>query len=275
MTALLPGPQAPNPPSSQAALWGSDGHKLACEVAWRHLSADAKSMVQQLRANDSSPTFSESCTWADEVRDNRPETYNYHFINIPRGQSGMSMQRDCGDPAKRCAPWAIKHYAQILADSKKSTVERGEALKFLGHFVGDLHQPLHAGRPDDLGGNRVYVSFFGDAGTPDRKLNLHSVWDSRILRRANMAWPQSADDLVKSITTQEVSAWSNSDVIGWANESYRIDEEFVYTAVTNGDLGQDYYDRALSISKRRIQQAGIRLAHLLNEAARGRTSFTF
>ena len=259
---------------SSTHVWGGDGHRLVCEIAFRHLAPEGKMLVSQLRATES-VTFAESCTWADEVRDQRPETYNYHFINIPPGQSGMNMTRDCGDPAKRCAPWAIKHYAIILADANKSTLERGEALKFLSHFVGDLHQPLHAGRPAELGGNRVYVLFFGDRGTEGRQINLHSVWDGRILGRANLRWPHSADQLIAEITTPDVSSWANSDVVAWTNESYRIDEDFVYSIPNGGDIQQTYYDRALSISRRRIQQAGIRLAHVINEAARGRTNFTF
>ncbi len=254
-------------------VWGGDGHRLVCEIAWRHLTPEARTLISRLRAGEPG-TFSETCTWADEVRDERPETYNYHFINIPAGQSGMSLGRDCGDPAKRCAPWAIQHYGRILADSTRPAVVRKEALKFLSHFVGDLHQPLHAGRPGDLGGNRVYVSFFGDPGTAERRMQLHSIWDSGILRRARITWPASGNDLASGITTADVSAWSNADVAGWTNESYRIDEEFVYSLSSGANVGEAYYSRALQIARQRIQQAGIRLAHLLNEAARGRASYT-
>jgi hypothetical protein len=256
------------------SLWGGDGHRLVCEVAWRHLTPEARRLVNGLRAGESG-TFAESCTWADEVRDQRPATYHYHFINIPPGTRGMSMQRDCGDPAKRCAPWAIKYYAVILADSAKGRGQRLEALKFLGHFVGDIHQPLHAGRPGDLGGNQIMVSFFGDRGTRERPMQLHSVWDNGILRRAGMRWPTALQELVAGISTADVAAWSNADVVGWTNESYRIDEDFAYSVAGGSEVGQQYYARALPIVRQRIRQAGIRLAHLLNEAARGRTSFNF
>jgi hypothetical protein len=256
------------------SAWGGDGHRLVCEITWRHLTPEARALVQRLR-NGENGTFAESCTWADEVRGERPETYSYHFINIPTGTSGMHAGRDCGDPAKRCAPWAIKHYAVILADNARPPSARLEALKFLGHFVGDLHQPLHAGRPEDLGGNRIMVSFFGDRGTAEHPMQLHSVWDSGVLRRARLRWPDSAGDLMAGISTADVAAWTNSDVVSWTNESYRIAEEFVYTATDGSNVADAYYLRALPIAKQRIRQAGIRLAHLLNEAARGRTSFNF
>jgi hypothetical protein len=254
-------------------MWGSDGHRLVCEIAWRHLTPEARSLVTRLRGRERG-RFAESCTWADEVRDQRPETYHYHFINIPAGKAGMDMRRDCGDPAKRCAPWAIQHYGRIVADASKPLAARGEALKWLGHFVGDVHQPLHAGRPQDRGGNEIHVSFFGDAGDRDDRMQLHSIWDNGVLRRANLRWPASADELIAGISTVDVSAWSNSDVVGWTNESYRLDEEFVYSVRDGGDVANAYYSRALPIARRRIQQGGIRLAHLLNEAARGRSNIT-
>jgi hypothetical protein len=264
----LNSPDAPN-----LSLWGGDGHRLICEIAWQHLTPEAKRLATQLRHGESG-TFSESCTWADEVRDARPETYNYHFINIPARQRGMSLARDCAGP-KYCAPWAIKHYTTILADTTQSRLARSEALKFVGHFVGDLHQPLHAGRPEDRGGNDVKVSFFGDAGSAERRLNLHGIWDSGILRRAAIRWPGSANELLAGITSSDVAAWANADVVAWTNESYRIAQEFVYTAGPGSDIAEPYYQRALQIAQHRMQQGGIRLAFLLNEAARGRTSFTF
>ena len=260
--------------ASVPPVWSADGHKLVCEIAWRHLTAEAQAMVQQLRQGERG-TFAESCTWADDVRPDRPETSAYHFVNIPAGSAGVDLARDCSDPRTRCVVWAIKRYAELLARPGGTAQERLEALKFLSHFVGDLHQPLHAGRLADLGGNRVRVSFFGDAGDPRSPMQLHRVWDNSILRRAQLGWPQSADGLIAGLTTIAVLAWANSDVVAWTNESYRISEELVYSVADGGEVGESYYARALPVVKLRIQQAGIRLAHLLNEAARGRSAFNY
>ena len=254
--------------------WSADGHRIACEIAWRHLTPEARSMVQQLRQGETG-SFAESCTWADDVRDQRPETSAYHFVNIPAGTSGVSLQRDCGDARARCVVWAIKNYAGILANPGGSPLQRQEALKFLSHFVGDLHQPLHAGRLADLGGNRLYVSFFGDAGQERNRMQLHRVWDTSILRRAGLTFPGAVDGLADEISPVEVSAWVTSDVLAWTNESYKIDEEFVYSVSSGAQIGDAYYNRAVPIVRQRLKQAGIRLAHVLNEAARGRTSFAF
>jgi len=269
MTSLAP--SAPTLP----AFWGGDGHKLICEIAWSYLTPDARTLIQTVRQSDPPGSFAETCTWADEVRNARPETSAYHFINIPSNAAGVDLDRDCGDVAKRCAPWAIKHYTVILANRSASATERLEALKFLSHFVGDLHQPLHAGRLADLGGNTVRVGFFGDRGSERSAMNLHRIWDSMLPARAGLTYPASAQSLIASITAQNVAHWSNADVLGWTNESYQVAEGFVYSVPNGGDVGQAYFDEAVPIVKLRMQQAGVRLAFVLNEAARGRAVFSY
>lgn len=257
----------------ETSAWSGDAHRLICDIAWQHMTPAAKRFATQLRSNETG-TFAESCTWADDVVRRRRETYAYHFVNIPRGRSGIVIARDCKAP-QRCVTWAIKHYHTILADPRQPSAVRTEALKFLSHFVGDVHQPLHAAYASDRGGNRVYVSFFGDDGTAQRPMQLHAVWDSRILNRGHVRWPKAVNNLVDDITSAEIKSWSNWDVIGWTNESFLIAEDFAYSARSGSNIAEPYYNRALQIAKQRVQQAGIRLAFLVNEAARGRTNFNF
>lgn len=248
---------------------------MVCGVAWQRLSPQAHMMVGKLLGSDDEKTFAEACLWADQVRNARPETYSYHFINIPAGMSGVDMARDCGDVAKRCAPWAIAHYATILTTPSAADSSRANALKFIMHFVGDLHQPLHAGRPGDRGGNSVAVDFFGNAGNAERPNNLHSVWDSQILKRGNRKWPESSTWLASEISADEAQAWSSLDVIGWTNESYRVCEDYVYGKLPADHKIRDFYYRpALGYAEVQIQKAGVRLAFLLNQAAVGAVNIT-
>ncbi|HUP88052.1 MAG TPA: S1/P1 nuclease [Longimicrobiales bacterium] len=256
---------------SSARAWGGDGHRIVCGIAWLRLTPEARTMVSRLLGNDEDKTFADACVWADEVRGQRPETSAYHYVNIPAGVAGMDLARDCGDPAKRCAPWAIVEYARILRAANSSEDARRDALRFIMHFVGDLHQPLHAGRPGDLGGNTVIVEFFGNAGTADRKLNLHSVWDSQILRRAGKVWPASSLVLNNEVTPEDVAEWQVFDPVGWANDSYRICEDFVYGRLpSNHKIYNSYYRPGLGYAEVQLQRAGVRLAFLLNELASGR-----
>ena len=158
--------------------WSAAGHEVICEIAWMRLGDDARAMVRDVAGLESRADFAESCVWADRVRrTTHRHTASYHYVNIPPDRSGFDMERDCSHPERRCVTWAVRRYAEVLHDRTASRETRGEALKFLAHFVGDIHQPLHAGYADDLGGNRVAVNFFGDAR------NLHSVWDGAIVAR--------------------------------------------------------------------------------------------
>jgi len=258
---LLPAP---------AHAWGGAGHRIVCGIAWARLTPQAHTMVAHLLGSNDEKTFADACVWADSIRSERPETSAYHWINIPAGMGGMDMARDCGDVAARCAPWAIAHFAAVLTDRGTTDATRSDALKFVMHFVGDLHQPLHAGRPEDRGGNGVTVDFFGDVGTAERANNLHSVWDSQILRRANRTWPASSQWLVSELAPDEAQAWETLDVVGWTNESYRLCEDYVYGRLNPDHRIRDlYYRPALGIVEVRLQQAGVRLAYLLNMAAAG------
>jgi hypothetical protein len=253
---------------SPARAWGNEGHRIVCEIAWRRLTPAARTFVRDIREGDSSPTFAQSCTWADGVRKTtHKHTRPYHFINIPAGVSNPDMARDCADTAKRCSPWAIQHYAEILADPSRERRERREALKFVGHFVGDLHQPLHAGRPGDEGGNKISVDFFGES------LSLHSVWDSGILRRGGIGMSDAAT-LEDEITDAQASAWSTTDLLAWTDESYDHCENTAYVLPAQNRIRSDYFTPALRISREQLQKAGVRLAFLINEAAAGTLKFS-
>lgn len=252
---------------SSAFGWGKEGHRIVCEVAFQNLSDEARSAVLDLR-NDQYPTFSDSCLWADAVRKTTHKyTYDYHFINIPESLQNVDVSDYCSAP-KRCAPWAIRHYAKTFSDMSKSPKKRREAMRFLGHFVGDVHQPLHAGYPEDLGGNFIKVRYLNKP----YKLKLHGIWDTTILDDAGMEWPYTGEELSESFGAQS-SHWKDFDTEGWTVESYRIAEEYAYRTKKNGNkirsnwkLKLSYAERALPIVEEQLAKAGFRLAHLLNAA---------
>jgi hypothetical protein len=228
-------------------------------------------MINTIRAADpdSSPNFQDSCNWPDRVRATYAYANPYHYINIPSGTSGVDMDRDCGDQEKRCAPWAIANYANILADPRSSPIHKAEALKFLGHFVGDLHQPLHAGRPGDLGGNLIRVDFYGRRGRNGDSLNLHAVWDVSIGERGGLRWPDSAAALNAEITAREADQWAKSTVLDWTNESFRASEDFVYRLPEDRRIDDAYFRDGLSLTRAAMKRAGVRLAMILNRIAAG------
>jgi hypothetical protein len=137
-----------------------------------------------------------------------------------------------------------------------------------------LHQPLHVSYADDLGGNQTRVSFFGDAGRPERPRDLHSVWDTRILTRAGAQWQPWAVRLDQAIVAEDAAKWGTLDVVAWANESFAVTTSFVYGRLpADRRIDDEYYTPALRHAETQLQKAGVRLAHVLNRVAANTLSF--
>ena len=163
-----------------AGAWGGDGHRIVAELAGRQLSVPAKAEVDRLLALESGATMASVSTWADESRS--PSTSAWHYVNLPRDGSAActyDADRSCIDG--HCVVDAMERQAAVLS-SKAPDAARLKALKYLIHFVADVHQPLHGGFADDRGGNQFQVQAFGK-GT-----NLHALWDSGLIDQ----WPGGA-----------------------------------------------------------------------------------
>ena len=271
---------APGMPASgetASAMWAYNGHHIICEIAFQRLTDEARAMVFAVRAADpnASPTFYQSCVWPDVARraDHRA-TYEYHFMNVVEsGANEIVMERDCAN--YDCVQLAVVRYASYLAtdpgDSEGMKVRRANALKFVGHFVGDLHQPLHTGYAYDRGGNGTAAQFFDEDPS-----NLHGIWDRAIPERMGYYEdpPVTARRLSSEITASQAVEWEDFDVVGWSRESYEVVKSLVYDVPPDGKRGDDYYQRAAPIVERRMKQAGVRLAFLRNNAAAGTLHFS-
>jgi hypothetical protein len=182
-----------------------------------------------------------------------------HYANVQKGAPGYDAQRD--RPAGGDVVSAIQEYKAILADKDKPDAERLEALRFLAHFVGDIHQPLHVGHKEDKGGNDLQVRFF------DRGTNLYAVWDTGIIQRGGKEWEQLARELNGRLTTEDAKKRTEQmQPDAWAQESYRIVLAQVYAGVSPGaKLSQSYVDEKLPLVEQQLSIAGLRLAAVLNE----------
>ena len=193
--------------------WGRDGHFIVGDIATRLLSDAARKAASELLPGES---FSDVAVWADDVR--RTEAYRYtapyHYVNLEPGSESFDLERDC--PSNGCVVQAILDYSAVLRDGEASKSKKQEALKFIVHFVGDIHQPLHVSPRGDRGGNDIQVRILGGSA------NLHSVWDSRLIATLDKPWKQLADQLYEQIDADEKSSWAGVDPIVWANESYHL-----------------------------------------------------
>ena len=164
-----------------AFAWGSEGHRIVAEIAEQYLEPTTARQVRDLLALENETTLAEVSTWADHIRGRRRDTARWHYVDIPirppaGTPAGYDASRDC--PRGDCVVAAIERFTDTLRDKSASPGDRLEALKFVVHFVADVHQPLHCADNGDCGGNDVRVSFLG------QHMTLHAVWDSGILAPA-------------------------------------------------------------------------------------------
>jgi hypothetical protein len=159
--------------------------------------------------------------------------------------------------------WALDYFYQELQKPDNSKQARREALMFFVHFVGDVHQPLHVGAYDDAGGNRVAVNWYNS----QRKHNLHRVWDG-LLTHSKLSAKEYAKTFEKSSKAQRTE-WQHSTFADWANESLILNENIYDFGVGEDQkimpLGRWYHEKNEPIAKKRLHQAGVRLAFYLNQ----------
>ena len=231
--------------------WGRTGHSTIGLIAAKHLDEKARAGVSVLLGGE---TLADVASWADDNRGR--STASWHFINVELGLSFDDFKRQVA--AKEDVYTALQRQEAILADDKACAADRATALKYIVHFVGDIHQPMHVSRAEDKGGNTIQVRYDGQ-GT-----NLHSLWDTKMLEHARLSAEQLAKNLDKA-TPQQVARWQSEPQINWAWESYQVSSQLYGEIEKNGtNIDEAYYQAHLPVVEDRIEKAGIRLAGLLN-----------
>jgi nuclease S1 len=298
---------------ASARAWGCEGHQVVALLAEKHLTPHALAMSKKILAEvPIDPALSRYCkeggidaladasTWPDDMRGLRPETAPWHYVDIPLGTTRRDVEKFC-DPKEGCVTRAITEELATLRSVDADPKERADALRFLIHFVGDLHQPLHAATNNDQGGNCVPVAFFDalpqlrNPRTESYAPNLHGVWDTDILERATTGKTvdQVASDLDHSFQKQ-MARWQKgpANIDAWTWESYQLavktvygklpvriaaetpqpvatcaDDDHISTRMLKLDerLTDPYQNMAVPIVRERMAQAGARLALLLNQ----------
>jgi hypothetical protein len=235
--------------------FGHDGHLAIGELAFRQLQSGPRATVLRLLQDSKPHTLARSCLWPDEVKNEPGYQWSQplHYVNLPRGQRQFDQQRDCPDGS--CLPAATKRFASELGNLGLADEQRATALKFLCHFVGDLHQPLHTGYADDQGGNLYQVSVRGE-GT-----NLHSVWDFTLVAELG-AWPEIVDVVANHCQIETKQTWVPADVMHWFAESRQRVMHDVYPS--GHKLNEKYIARFAPLTRQRLCLAGKRLGWLLN-----------
>ncbi|HEY4289310.1 MAG TPA: S1/P1 nuclease [Puia sp.] len=238
--------------------WGVTGHRTVGKIAENHLTANAKTAVHDLLGAE---TLADVSTWADEVR-NEPAykmTGSWHYINLPLGLSYSDFQKKVEGMSEANVYSALRQQEQILTDKSTTREQKIVALKFVVHFVGDLHQPMHVSRAEDKGGNSIQLNYNG------RGTNLHSVWDSKLIEHEGGDYQQLAAKYDHP-SAAEIKQWQSDPMIKWIWESYTISSKLYaeVDAMKSRSIDDSYYTAHIGIVHERLEQAGVRLAGVLN-----------
>lgn len=248
--------------------WGKKGHDVTAAIAEKHLTAEAKNMVDSLLDGKSIiywANWLDNASYTPELR----YTKTWHYKNVNKGVRYQEMSPNpAGD-----AVTAIKAQMETLTDQTKSREDKALALKILVHIVGDMHQPMHMGRATDLGGNRIKLKFF------DRDTNLHSIWDDSLPEAAHK-WSYSEwvdqldrldnDSMFAIVFPEEYpnkGIYTPGLVDVWAIETVAIADKVYDRMPEKSKVAYDEIAWAAPVIEQQVMAGGLRLAFLLNSIA--------
>lgn len=262
----------------QAAAWGAYAHRQTATIALANVSPEVRAKIRALLAREKElgtpqcplKTLEDAAVWADCVRGEGWRwgyTAAWHYRTAPICEV-FDPRSNCA--GGNCVTAQITRAHRMLADESLPAAVRLEALAFMVHFAGDVHMPLHSGDKDDKGGNDREADYGIKPG-----LNLHSIWDGPLAERAIS---DPADPVVRRYTPAERADLAGGKPDDWGRESWEIARSFVYPTAFDTEnvcpgplpektvLSQDDIVRGVPIAKRRVQQAGLRIADLLDSA---------
>lgn len=245
--------------SSNVMAWGQNGHRVVAQIAFNHLTPNTQQAILPLLAGEK---LAEVSTWPDEMRSNPTDFWQkqstpWHYINMSKASEFNPATYEIPETKndiKDAYALMIKA-TDVLNDSKASIEDKQFYFKFLVHVVGDIHQPMHVGRSEDWGGNKVKVKFF------EKESNLHSLWDTLMVENQNLSFTEFTT-FIDTKDSKIIAKYLNSQPKDWVIESF-YEAEKLYN-IGDADFKYNYVYEQNPLMKQRLTQGGIRLAGLLN-----------
>lgn len=239
---------------ASAVAWGAKGHRVVARIAEAHLSDETKAALQEVLGSES---LVEASTWADWIKSdpNMDHAGPWHYVNMPDGVSYEDSEKNpAGD-----AYVQLNKSIETLRDAKSSKEEKLEAVRWIAHLVGDLHQPLHVGRAEDRGGNSIRGEFFG------QKTNAHRIWDSELIDSTDYSFSELAASIDRRVNV-EIEGGSEPDILSWIAESAEYRENAYKMPEEGYSASYRFVYDNLWLAEQRLKQAGLRLALTLEYA---------
>lgn len=237
--------------------WGMQGHRITGQIAYNHLTGKARRQIKELLGRES---MAIATNWADFIKSDSSFDYigSWHYINVKTGVDSSSFMEFIEG---HHIPNIYQKIGWLSSQLKRKDIARDSSafyLRLLIHFVGDIHQPMHVGRPEDLGGNRVQLLWFN---TPT---NLHRLWDEQLIEFQKLSYTEYAAELDK-LSRKEIRDLQRQPLKQWVWNSYQIAEDIYRNVTPNEKLGFQYNYNYVSVLNQQLLTGGIHLAGMLNE----------
>lgn len=239
--------------------WGLTGHRVIAEIAQNHLSGKAKRELKKMMGKEKLAYWA---NWPDFIKSDTTGVWKqaspWHYVNIDPQSDFKSFEQNLKAQAGPSLYTQIKVLSSQIKDEKTSEKDRKIAVIFLIHMMGDLAQPMHTGRSEDLGGNKINVTFFGD------KTNLHSLWDGKLIDSQKYSYTEYAK-LLDIKSKQEVKDIQAGTLEDWLYDSHKIANKIYAQTPADSKLSYDYEYKFNSTLERQLLYGGLRLAKVLND----------
>ncbi|MBW8362177.1 MAG: S1/P1 nuclease [Kaistella sp.] len=242
-----------------AYSWGTTGHRVVAEIAQNHLTAKAKRNLKKLIGDQKLAYWA---NWPDHIKSDTTGVWKvtdkWHYVNI-NPQPNFKMFSDSLQAQKSPNLYTqIKALGEQIKNKNATKQDREVALRFLIHLMGDAAQPMHVGKANDLGGNRIKLKFFGD------NTNLHSLWDSKLVDFQNYSFTEYSGVLdVKS--KDEVKNIQAGTLEEWLYDSQKMANRIYSNSKSEASYSYDYNYKFQPLLERQLLYGGLRLAKMLNE----------
>ncbi len=243
--------------SLQSLAWGVLGHRIVGQIAESHLTLKTRTELKKIMGNES---VAMSSNWMDFIKSDNSFRYlgKWHYLNLAPdlslSQVNLILKKDTGTNIHTKINFVLRELKR-----KETPLEKKKMyLRILVHLVGDVHQPLHCGRIEDLGGTQIKVKWF------NKRVSLHSLWDSELIEFQQLSYTEYAN-AINFPSAKEINAWQNDDLSKWVFESYQISNKLYKEAETDNSYGYKYNFDYVNTLNEQLLKSGVRLAGLLNK----------
>jgi nuclease S1 len=241
---------------SSAFAWHDRGHRVVALIAEAGLTQETRKRIQEILPAGTS--LADAAVWPDHEGRSNGDLNPLHYVSIAENAESYDQARDC--PERDCMVEALKWFLANLADKSAPTIIKRLALRYVAHLVGDMHQPLHAGRLKDRGGTEIKVAYRG------QWTNLHDFWDTGLVEMEPGTPAELSERIGAAVTEEERLRWQSGGPDQWTDESLMLVRTRAYSFGESVELSDQYVELARPVVRTRLVQAGIRLAWLLNSA---------